>query len=88
MDSPTELKKSLLLLVAFETGIRAISCISVFKSKDESFPLSLDMFPPWAMARFTSSLVYGNFWIKYIFPVRVIFFETFVEFWMTPFASL
>jgi len=88
VDSPPELKKVFLLLMARKTWLGTNYLILVSEGEDEPLSLSLHMFLPWTVAGFASFLTSGNFWIIDIAPMGIILSEGVVKVVVAAFACL
>jgi hypothetical protein len=88
VDSPPELKKVFLLLMARETWLGTIQRIFVFEGEDKPLSFCLRMFLPGTVAGFASLFASGNFWINDTAPMGSILFEGAVKVLVAAFARL
>jgi len=88
VDSPSELKKVFLLLMAHEAWLGTIQRILAFEREDEPLSFCLRMFLPGAVAGFASLFTSGTFWISDTAPMGSILFEGAVKVVVAAFACL
>jgi len=88
VDSPPELKKVFLLLMAHETWLGTILRIFAFEGENEPLSFCLRMFLPGTVAGFASLLANRNFWINDTAPMGSILFEGAVKVLVAALAHL
>jgi hypothetical protein len=76
VDSPVELGKALLFLVAFKTGVRAVFGILVLKGEDEFLVTArVDVLFPGTMAGFATPLFRGKTGVDQRLVMGIFFLE-------------